>query len=429
MKGTRILRGLVFALGFVLAPAAAHASGFALFEQGAQGMGFAGAFTAQASDPSAIFHNAAGIAFLKGRQLYAGGVLVNPSTDFTGADPFPGEGRLESMSVGIIPFPSAYYTQPVGDALAVGVGIHVPYGLRTEWKFPDVFSGRFISTKAQLSGFSLNPTVAWKVRDRLAIGGGVDIRFSSVELQRSVPAIDPFTQQVADVASVVLQSDTATDFGFNIGVLAKPAESFSIGAAYRHKVKQSYTGDATFTLIPTGSAQFDGLVAQTLPAGAIPATTELETPAIASVGVAYRWNDWTVEGDVNWYGWSAFDEVPITLEGRGDLSTIIREDYDDSFQFRIGVDRRLNDEWSVRGGYFYDPSPSPPESMSPLLPDSDRHGLCAGGSWRRGAFRVDAAAWWLLSQDRSTEGVSRDHYDGIYSSSAGTLGISVGYSF
>src|SRR5262245_10424713 len=111
MNRFRATRGLLAALCLVLAPAAAHAAGFALFEQGAQGMGFAGAFTAQASDPSAIFHNAAGVAFLKGRQLYVGGVLVNPSTDFTGADPYPGAGRLESMDTGIIPFPSAYYTQ------------------------------------------------------------------------------------------------------------------------------------------------------------------------------------------------------------------------------------------------------------------------------------------------------------------------------
>jgi long-chain fatty acid transport protein len=428
MNRFRTLGRACAALGLGLVPAAAHAAGFALFEQGARGMGFAGAFTAQASDPSAIFHNAAGIAFLKGRQLYAGGVLVNPSTDFVGADPFPGEGRLESMDVGIIPFPSAYYTQSLNDAVAVGIGLHVPYGLRTEWESPD-FSGRFISTKAQLSGFSLNPTLAFKLRDRLAIGGGVAIRSSSVELRRNVPAFNPFTQRVSDVASVALESDRATDFGFNLGLLAKPSESLSIGASYRHKVTQSYTGNATFTLVPTGNAQFDALVAGTLPAEAIPATTELQTPAIASVGVAYRWNDWTVEGDVNWYGWSAFDELPIELQGRGDLSTIVREDYDDTFQFRVGVDRRLNDEWSVRGGYFYDPSPSPPESVSPLLPDPDRHGICGGGTWRRGAVRVDAAIWWLISPDRSTEGVNRDHYDGTYSTSVRTLGISVGYRF
>src|SRR5438552_19023354 len=46
-----------------LAPAPAAAAGFALFEEGARAMGFAGAYTAQASDPSAIFHNPAGLAF------------------------------------------------------------------------------------------------------------------------------------------------------------------------------------------------------------------------------------------------------------------------------------------------------------------------------------------------------------------------------
>jgi hypothetical protein len=55
-------------LGIALAPSPAGAAAFALFEQGARGMGFAGAFTAQASDPSAIFHNAAGLGFLKGNR-------------------------------------------------------------------------------------------------------------------------------------------------------------------------------------------------------------------------------------------------------------------------------------------------------------------------------------------------------------------------
>src|SRR5258705_11966825 len=104
MSKTR--RALAAALAAcIFGPVPAGAAGFALFEQGAKGMGFAGAFTAQADDPSAIFHNAAGIAFLKGKQLYLGGTLVNPSTSFTGADPYPGEGRLESMSVGAIPLP------------------------------------------------------------------------------------------------------------------------------------------------------------------------------------------------------------------------------------------------------------------------------------------------------------------------------------
>ena len=61
----------------ILGPVPAHAAGFSIFEQGARGMGFAGAFTAQAGDPSAIFHNAAGIAFLKGQAAL---LSVGPSS-------------------------------------------------------------------------------------------------------------------------------------------------------------------------------------------------------------------------------------------------------------------------------------------------------------------------------------------------------------
>ena len=106
-------RGLAAALAAcIFGPVPAHAAGFAIFEQGARGMGFAGAFTAQANDPSAIFHNAAGIAFLKGKQFYFGGTLIHPSTTFTGADPFPGASVTEKGDTSLLVPPAVYYTQP-----------------------------------------------------------------------------------------------------------------------------------------------------------------------------------------------------------------------------------------------------------------------------------------------------------------------------
>ena len=413
----------------LLAPQPAAAAGFAIFEQGAGGMGFAGAYTAQAADASAIFHNAAGIAFLRGRQLYVGGTLIRPSSAFEGAGPFPGAGVVEEQDVGVLPIPSLYYTQRLGPRAAAGIGVHVPFGLKTLWQDPDGFSGRYISTRAELKGFSVNPTVAWQLADRLAVGAGLDVRVSSVALEQRVPSINPFTQAVVDVAAARLESDTGTGFGFNVGVLAKPTEALSIGLAYRHKVNVDYAGSATFTPLPTGSTQLDALVSRTLPAGGVPATTAIEFPGILSGGVAYAWPDWTVEVDVNWYQWSTFDAIVLDFEGRDDLDRVIEEHYESSFQYRLGVERRLGDTVRVRAGYFFDQTPAPPESVSPLLPDSDRHGFALGASWTLGQVRLDAASWYLRSPDRSTEGKSRDRYDGTYSSSALTLGISLGYSF
>ena len=61
----------VLALGPAL-PAGVFASGYSIYEQGARAMANAGAFTARADDPSALFFNPAGIVQLKGRRFSFG---------------------------------------------------------------------------------------------------------------------------------------------------------------------------------------------------------------------------------------------------------------------------------------------------------------------------------------------------------------------
>jgi long-chain fatty acid transport protein len=424
---TRALAAAVAAC--ILAPVPAHAAGFAIFEQGARGMGFAGAFTAQANDPSAIFHNAAGIAFLKGKHFYLGGTLIHPSSTFAGADPFPGASVTEKGDTGLLVPPAAYYTQTFSERLVFGIGLHTPFGLTTSWASPDTFSGRFVSQRAELKGFSINPTIGYKLADRFAVGAGLDVRLSSVSLQRRVPVINPFTQRVTDAATVDLKSNTDVAFGFNVGALAKISDSLSAGVHYRHKVTGKYDGTATFTQVPTGNAQLDTSLASRLPQGSQPLTTSIDFPGIFSGGVAFTTGDWTFEVDADWYQWSRFRQLNLAFTDRPDLSQIVVENYTNTWQYRMGLERRLNETWAVRGGYFFDQSPAPAASISPLLPDADRNGFALGGSWKSGRFYVDSAMWVLLSPARSTEGLNRDSFNGTYKSHAVTLGIFLGYSF
>jgi long-chain fatty acid transport protein len=424
-----LLAALGVVAAFGLAPAAAGAAGFAIFEQGARAMGFAGAFTAQASDPSAIFHNAAGLAFLRGHQAYVGGTLIARSATFHGADPFPGSAVTETGDLGVLVPPAAYYTHQLSERMVLGAGWTTPFGLRTAWANPDSFTGRFVSQSAEITGSSLSPTMAYKVADRLAVGVGLDVLFSSVTFTRRLAVINPFTQVAADAATSRLSSGTGKGLGFNVGVLARPTPSLSVGASYRHKVKVNYRGSATFTPVSTGDPALDAAVAAELPVGGQPVTTAIVFPGVLSVGAAYTWNDWTVEGDANWYQWSTFDRLLLAFEERPDLSQALVEDYANSWQFRLGVERPLSQAWTVRGGYFFDQSPAPAASVSPFLPDADRHGLALGASWKPGRWWVDAGSWIVLSKSRSTEGQSRDRYDGVYDGHAVTLGVSLGYGF
>jgi long-chain fatty acid transport protein len=426
---TDVLPVVFLTLGAWLPPPSARAAGFAIFEQGARGMGFAGAYTAQSSDASAIFHNAAGIAFLKGKRLYAGGTLIRPRSDFTGAGPFPGPGVREESDAGFLVPPSADYSQPFSERLVVGIGLHQPYGLRTRWKNREsTFSGRFLSKRAELKSYSINPTLAYKLADRLAVGGGLDVRFSNVGLDRNVPVVNPFTQKVADAAALELRSGSEMGYGFNLGALAKPTESLAVGVAYRHKVSVDFKGDATFTLKDTGNTQLNRLVAQSLPEGSVPVTTAVDFPSLLTLGAMYSWNDWVFAADLGFQQWSSFDTLEIAFQGRPDLRSEIRVDYADARIYRAGVERRLNDAWAVRGGYFFDESPAPTEAVSPVLPDADRHGIAAGGTWQRGRMRIDAASWLVLFKDRFTQGRDRE-YSGTYKSRALLFAVSVGYDF
>lgn len=428
MLRTRVAPALL-ALALAAVPTTSHASGFAIFEQGARGMGFAGAFTAQ-SDPSSIFHNAAGIAFVKGTRVYFGGTFIAPSSDFTGDNPYPGTHVTETGDAGVIVPPAFDLTHQLSDRLVLGVGVHVPYGLRTRWKNRETtYSGRFLSKRAEVQAISINPTVAYKLADRFAVGGGLDIRMSTVQLERNVGIINPFTLSAVDVAAVELKSDRATDFGFNLGFLARPSDHFSLGASYRHKVKQHFTGSANFNRLSTGNAQVDALVALSLPSGPVDVTTEIEFPSLFSVGAAYEWNEWTVAGQVDFHNWSSFDTLPLDFVDHPELSGDVQESYQNSRIYRIGLERKLGERWAARGGYYYDETPSPVESVSPLLPDANRHGIALGFGFQSGRWSVDVANWYLIFKDRSTEGRNRDNYNGLYHNRAELFAISVGYGF
>ena len=422
------LAAATLSLAFV--PASSSASGFSIYEQGGRAMGFAGAYTAVTGDPSAIFHNAAGVAFLKGTQLYFGGTLVAPKSSFAGAEPFPGAGILEKQDVGVIPVPTFYLTKQFNRAVVWGVGVYTPFGLRTQWSNPDSFTGRHISLEADLKGVAINPTVAIRLAKGVSVGAGLDIRLAKVELRRRVPSMNPFTRQTVDIAEATLESGYDSGIGFNVGLVAKPSDELSLGLSYRHRVTVDFTGDAAFALIPTGNSQFDQLVARNPLLQGQPALgTSITFPGILAGGVAYDWDRWTVTGDVVWFNWSTFDRLALNFPDRPQLNQTVIEDYRNSLQFRAGLERRLGDHWAVRGGYHYDQTPVPAESVSPLLPDQDRHGLAVGGSWLQKRWRLDAGLWYLFLSPRSTEGRNRDHYNGSYDNSAITFGASLGYRF
>jgi long-chain fatty acid transport protein len=423
----RLLRALL-ALPLLTTPASVRASGFALDAQGARATGLCGAFVAQAADASAVYYNPAGLAFLKGRRFYGGGLFDEVSMQFTGSGPNPAAGTVESASGGLGLLPTLYASQPVGTRTVVGLGIYQPFGFRNEWQSPDAFSGRFVCVDCRARAWSINPTLSYKLADRLAIGGGIDVRLSRFDQKRRLLASPNPFPTATDVAELSVESQTTRGVGWNVGVLASPSDTVSVGLAYRHKVRLEHQATASFAQIPTGDVDVDAAVASALPKPQL-ATVAFTYPASLTGGVAVRRGELTLEADLGWTFWSSFDAVSLTFPELSAYDELLPQDYGNAWRLAIGAEYAIGAQWEVRGGYGYDRSPQPALTLSPFLPEASRHALALGGSYKYGEIRVDAVGRLLLYGDRATDGVSHYEYEGLYHSRGFSFGVSVGYRF
>lgn len=422
---------LCAAAALLLTPTLAHGNGFALFEHGARGVGMGGAFGATANDPSAGYYNPAGLAFLEGMQSSAGAYLITETSKFTGDDPYPGAGYKAELEHQIFYPLHLHVTGDLAKNLRWGISTTAPFGLGTWW--PDDYAGKFITKRVDLKVLNLNPNLAYKVSDNFAVAVGFDYFLSQVDITKSIGVINPYTQQVAEVGQVHLFTpDWETGSGWNAGILWKIGGGFSFGATYRSRVEMKYSdAEASFVQFGTGYADFDAIVAGLLPFGDnVPGTSEIVFPAEMRYAVAWHNDVWTVEADFVRMGWDTFETLPITIEGRPDLSSVRAEDYVDRTTFRFGVEWKTSDRWAWQFGYLDDPTPVPTASVSPLLPDSDRTGYSVGFTWDwTNKMQVQSSFLYLPFDDRSTDGQDHDNYNGSYETTAYLWGFSLVYRF
>lgn len=423
---TGLLLGVVAALGLGSA-GPARAAGYGIYEQGAAVLGMAGAGAAAVSDASAIFYNPAALTRLDGkRQMYLGGSLLTPVTSFAGVDPYPGFGVTEKMKTQFFPLPASYYAQRFGEKAAAGIGVGAPFGLGVDWEHPDLFTGRYIVTKAKLVDVTTELAGSYAFTPQISLGLGADLLFTKVHLENRVLAPIPGGggQQV-DVAEAKLDSDVKTGMGWNVGLSLAPQEKWRFGATYRGKIVAKPEGDVTFRQIPTGDASFDAAVAASLPPNQR-VDTVLRFPAIWSAGGAWMPGEWTLAADAVFTEWSVFRDLPINLQSTPSGSRTIQENYDDTWAFRLGAEHRLP-SFTYRFGYYFEQEAAPSASVSPLLPDAPRHGVTLGFGKSWGNWHLDLYNLALFTERRSTEGVNRDGFDGEYKTYVNSAGFNIGY--
>ncbi|HET9228880.1 MAG TPA: outer membrane protein transport protein [Thermoanaerobaculia bacterium] len=396
-----------------------HAGGFAFTDQGGKAAGMAGAFVAQANDPSAIVYNPGGLALLEKKKSLSAGMAVAAFNEslYQGLPPGIGVGATgEQETSPSIPL-HAYMTLPVGRRMVAGVGIYSPFRMETEWSDSGSFVARHQATRSQIEAWDLAPTLGVQLTPSLGIGLGAIYRSSEVAVSRRIPAQDGLD---ADIATLDMKTDMEPGYGWTAGLLFKH-KRFSFGFSYRSAIETEYVGVGTLTQVSTGDPQYDELVRATLPFGQdLHLSSSLEYPDQASVGLAWNVSKaLMVEMDVNRTGWGSVQDLAFSFPSSSWLNTAYQLNFEDAMTYRLGASWRLPTGPKLRFGYAFDETPQPDATVGAFLPDSDRDivSFGAGLDW------LDVAFSWITYNQRIVS-TSASGLNGNFRQNGWTLTIS-----
>lgn len=365
----------------------AMAAGFMLTEQSVTGLGraYAGAGIV-GDDNSAVWYNPAGMTLLSGSQFQAGGVMA--TLDFplesTQSD-YTDNGRKYS-----VPIPHMFFTSQLNDDMWFGVGLTVPYGMATEYKRNSELN--HLGMNAEVKVFDLNPSLAWKINEKVSFGAGVSLQYATAQFES---AKDFGTGAGPNARLYGRVNADSLAWGFNMGVMWAPVETVRLGLAYRsainHHAEGKYRvgkGGVAFgnpgyeqhTVGHSNNATVDLTAPQT-----VLLTGTWEVTEALRLSALIRWSDWSSFKSLDIKGGSDIHASGNVFGIRSEAivagGTSVENRWNDTWLFTLGADYTINDEWTVRAGVGYENGAVDDEYRTAVIPDANRLWLSCGATW------------------------------------------------
>lgn len=375
---------------------AASASAFQLWEQNASGLGTAYAGSAAVADnASTIFFNPAGMTQLSGFQFSAGVNGVKPSYKFRSDAGGSNDGGDAGSWAAV---PNGYLSWQVAPDWTLGFGISAPFGLSTEYK-DNNWVGRFESLKSEIKTVNYNPSVAYRVNDKVSLGFGLNYQTIDAELSSAIPG--PATSR--------LKGDDSA-WGWNAGALFTLSPAMRVGASYRSAIKYTLEGDATTAGVTT------------------PVRADIKLPDTFILSVWQQVSDrWEAMGDVSYTRWNSLKSLDVYNRNTGVLATSETFNYKNAWRLAWGAAYLLNDTTKLKFGIAYDKTPVRDADRSARVPDNSRLWLSLGAQWNAGAHgKVDVGYSYLHVKDPS---INQGLLVGRYDASGHVVGVQYSVGF
>jgi long-chain fatty acid transport protein len=442
-------RSIALACFVMLSVSYVSAEGYQVNAQSAKQAGMGHVGVALKSGAESMHFNPAGLGFLDKR--------VDVSLGVTGVFSHAGYSN-EGYSHRADNAPStplyAYAGFKIYDFMSAGISVTNPYGSSMNWG--ENWKGAHLVQDISLKAFSIQPTVAFKLFDRLSLGGGLMIMTGSFSLNRALltseelgtmaallPPLQPLAEKYKEITpiSVGLSGSSDIKWGYNLGAMFDITNQLTVGVSYRSKVSMSVS-EGTAAISYANESELKPVLGSSVPPldkGYFKA--ELPLPSNFNVGISYKPADkWLVSGEVQFVGWGAYKELAVSFypeEQLGQYSTRAPKNYRHTRIYRLGGQYAVTNRLDVRLGGYLDESPVPTDHLNPETPSMTKLGITTGLSFRPAkGFSVDLSFGYVTGfgrdgsyTDRSSLTGAARTFGGHYTVYALMPALGVSYSF
>ncbi len=376
-RAKRVLIWLM--IGLILSIAhqsfAAGSGGFRIEMIDAEAHGMGAAFAGDASNPSAIYYNPAGLTQLKGENhLSLGMGLIMPSITHESPSGVKTDmGRQEFF------IPDIFLVSDFGlEKFVFGFGGTSSWGTGTEWS--DTSFSRYVATRSDVNNTDLMFTGAYKVNDQLSLGLSVDHDYSVVSKSKKL-----LQGGVGDDGDYQLKGK-GHGWGHRVALLYEINEQHQFGLQYRSPIEENYRGKTYLNHLNNAGATpyntyFGGSSYET------EISSESELPQSVVAGYCFEPNEkWTINFDLEWMDWSSIEQELIEYQDEQNVARLAvlnsgnpaPKDWYSAWSTAFGAEYDFNDKLRLRGGYYFHQTPIPDENFHSNLPDSNSHSLAVG---------------------------------------------------
>jgi len=402
----------VFALITICAPLLLKAQGFQVNLQGQKQQGMGGTGTGIVTDGASLFFNPGGVSFLKQNSVSVGVTPVISHAKYVDAS---SSTVSETNSPVSYPFTAYMVLGKKDSKLKYGLAAYTPFGSTIDWE--DGWTGRFALTRLQLATVYIQPTVSYKITDKLGIGAGFVYGIGKVNLQRDMPLVD----EQGNYGHATLDGK-AHGYGFNAGLYFQPSSKFSVGLNYRSEVKmKADDGDATFEVPASMETAF--------PSGKF--STSLPLPKVISLGFSYNPNKKLVLAfDATMVGWKSFDTLTFDYEQNTPYlaDTKSARKYENTFSYRVGAQYTVSEKVAARAGIKYLMTPVQDGYVTPDVPDASHFNYSLGLGYKLNS-RLTADMSFTIQSMKRTDTNVETQMSGSYKTNIYMPGISLNYNF